>query len=971
MKKKNSYAACLLVSSLGLILPSGMSNGNEIGFVEDFALSEDREEILRQLVPGSEDYYYYHCLHYQNEGKLDKVDELLTQWIKRGKNARNKEIANRQALLRYESDPGKSLDYIKKELGVRFEHRKETLGGEKTDLPTRLNPNLISRETLKKKAFKNSENLSGFEDSALDWLIGEGLDETRLRHLLSRLQRPDYEQLPKLALRDLAAKHSGGFGSHSIHSQLLLSQMDYLIRKSPGLLSNQNFVNAYLTKLQPEPGVDLRFDREERNAHLRRLWSFASTLPPAFNSLKACVLYHRLTLEREEGRYDRALFMEYLKLPRQVFYINPDYLRSQERDKNYAASLSQNFEPWTLLVIVGTDEPLVRDYLMRFFVEESGKGRGFFGRSKGWGDFETYIKEEYLKEVYAEAMLVNGLGDAEEWYSMLGASRLQQLKERVDLDFSPTNKDCYNREDAVSLEVFVKNVKNLIVRVYEINTGNYYRQNKGEMTTALNLDGLVANEEQVHEYEEPSLRRVKRTFDFPSMEGPGAYIVEFIGNGKTSRALIRKGKLSHIVRTSVAGHVFTILDEKNRRIEGASIWLDSHYYKADEEGAITVPFTNQPAANQPIVISDGAFSSLAQFEHQGEKYDFQAGFHVEREALLAGEKAALIVRPALRLNGKPVTLSVLEDISLTIASADGEGVQSSYKASDFEIFEDRESIHELQVPSDLRQLVFTLSANVKSLSKNEKQNLSVSGSVSLNQIDATNRIEALIFGGDQNNHTLDLLGKTGESRPNRTVQVEIKHRDFHERVHVALQTNERGRIMLGELKDIEWINATGPEGTQERFHLDRDRRSLPQSVHARAGEKIRIPYMGPEEKPRRNQVSFHRKARRGFRSGSVRRASFARRFSGYFRPARWRILALLQGERRGSPHPHRRGRKARGLDLGRAPTSGNSQREASADRASEGRKRKFGRSPCQQHGIRPGACGGDAVSSSKADVRRS
>ena len=32
---------------------------------------------LKQLIPGTEDYYYYHCLHLQNTEQFDKVDELL------------------------------------------------------------------------------------------------------------------------------------------------------------------------------------------------------------------------------------------------------------------------------------------------------------------------------------------------------------------------------------------------------------------------------------------------------------------------------------------------------------------------------------------------------------------------------------------------------------------------------------------------------------------------------------------------------------------------------------------------------------------------------------------------------------------------------------------------------------------------------------------------------------------------------
>src|SRR5689334_12700129 len=33
--------------------------GGEIGFIEDFSLATDRGVPLKQLIPGTEDYYYY------------------------------------------------------------------------------------------------------------------------------------------------------------------------------------------------------------------------------------------------------------------------------------------------------------------------------------------------------------------------------------------------------------------------------------------------------------------------------------------------------------------------------------------------------------------------------------------------------------------------------------------------------------------------------------------------------------------------------------------------------------------------------------------------------------------------------------------------------------------------------------------------------------------------------------------------
>ena len=55
----------------------------EIGWIENFALATDRGGPLEQLIPGADDYYYYHCLHLQNTEKWDSVPPLLKAWVER------------------------------------------------------------------------------------------------------------------------------------------------------------------------------------------------------------------------------------------------------------------------------------------------------------------------------------------------------------------------------------------------------------------------------------------------------------------------------------------------------------------------------------------------------------------------------------------------------------------------------------------------------------------------------------------------------------------------------------------------------------------------------------------------------------------------------------------------------------------------------------------------------------------------
>lgn len=823
--------ACLSVA-IAFAPGRALLGAGEIGFVEEFALAEDRAKTLEGLVPGTEEAYYYTALHLQHSGKLDDVDKLLAAWIERhGRTERVFEIENRQAFLRYASAPRKSLDFLVDRLGLTFHHQREVPGA-KPELPTKLDPQLVSWEEFARRAFeRNPGTTDGFEDGALERLAAKDLDPSTRRHLLARLDRPDVPGLVRLVVDDLATKESRGFGSLRIHNLLLLDQLEECWKLRPALVGDAAFVNAYLVRLWPGADVDWRRDAKAREAYLERLWRFATRLPPAHNSLKVHILYHRLAHDRAQGVWDRARFLEYLKLPRSAPYVRAEYLRRDE-NRPYAANLGQDYRGATQLPPVGNDEPLVRSYLQQFFLEDAD-----------WSAYAPYIDERYLRELFAETKILAGLGDAEKLSSLLPPEKYQALKERVDIDFAWTNRTIFEPGDPVSLEVWTKNVKTLTVKVFELNTLNCYLETGRELDTAVDLDGLVANEETTHAYSDPPLRRVQRRFDFPELRKRGAWVVEFVGGGVASRALVLKGRLGYLERLGSAGHVFTVVDEAGRRVEGASLWLGGRRYQAEEDGRIVVPYSNAPGP-QKIVLEAGGFASLEGFAHRSEEYQLLAGFHVEREALVAGAKATVAVRPFLAVNGVPASLDLIEDATLEIESTDHDGVSTTKEVKDLKLAADAETTYEFQVPPRVARLKFALRGRVENLSQGKKVDLRAERTFELNGIDRTEKIEDIHLAQAGGAYHLELLGKTGEPRPDRPVRVWLKHRDFREPAEAVLQSDARGRVELGPLEGIAWVKAEGPEGTGDVWNLAGDWHDLPGAIHAVAGDAIYVPCAG-------------------------------------------------------------------------------------------------------------------------------
>ena len=823
----------------------------EITFVEDFSLAADRAAVLKQLIPGTEDYYYYHALHLLNIEQYEKARELTVPWYQRhGQTARLTEIQTRYSLLNYDKNPEASLDYLRKRLGLTYGHQRVQLGVE-PNLPVALDPQQITRDAFVNRADSQAvDHLDLYEDSAMDWLANRQMNVHRRRNFLGRLHRPDHDTLVKLIAEDLNSPDSGRFGSIPIHHKLLRTQLDELLKLRPELLNQQNFVTAYLIRLQPTADQDWRHTPELMQEYLERLWSFANRLSPIHNSLKAHVLYQQLVLDQKRGQYNKDRLIAYLKLPRRVGYLSKAMQESEDL-KRFPSDLNSDYSGATLLPPVGHDEPLVRKYLEHFLVDAANTK-----------EFEPYISDVYLRHLFAETKILNGLGQPEQWASLLPPELFQQLKDRIEIDFAPTNKTQFGPNDAVSLDIHTKNINTLIVKVFEINTGNYYREFEREVDTDVNLDGLVANIEQTHSYDAPPLRRVARKFAFPQLSKPGVYVIDFIGNGRSSRALVRKGRLRHLVQTSAAGQVFTVLDDDNHPVKDASIWMAGHEYTPAASGLITVPFSSAPRS-QSIVISRGGFSSLTHFQHEGENYSLTTGFYVDRESLLKRQTAEVVIRPGLQLNGNPSSLKLLEDVKLVITSTDLDGIPSTQEIPDFEVFEDRETTHEFKTPPRLATISFTLSAKVKQWSAGgQKVDLSSSESFSLNEIERTERIEDLHLLKSSAGYVLELRGKTGESRASRPVQFAIKHRDFRQPFQVVLKTDPAGRIALGSLGEIASVTATGPETTAHTWWLRGDAHTYSHTVQGKVGEAITLPFLPMPSlpaaggKPERREVSL-------------------------------------------------------------------------------------------------------------------
>ncbi|HEV7405749.1 MAG TPA: hypothetical protein VGO11_22590, partial [Chthoniobacteraceae bacterium] len=289
-----------MLAAAPIYAQSGRSTEDQVGCVEKFALATDREAVLSQLIPGSEEFYFYHALHFQNSRQKEKLAAIMEQWAKRFPNSeQRKMIENREALLTYDANPQATLKFLRERLNLQFNHQQE-VRDRKPNLPTALEQSRVARDVFLAESLRNPDDLGPLSEAALEDLVRDKtkLRPAQVRSLLSRLKRPDLPNLVDVIAADLATKESRGFGEFEIHRALLPEQLDDLAKRIPALYENQAFVTARMKKLSPGADTDVEFDPAEREAWLDRAWAYASKLSGAFNSLKANLLYQRLQHDR-------------------------------------------------------------------------------------------------------------------------------------------------------------------------------------------------------------------------------------------------------------------------------------------------------------------------------------------------------------------------------------------------------------------------------------------------------------------------------------------------------------------------------------------------------------------------------------------------------------------------------------------------------------------------------------------------
>jgi hypothetical protein len=341
-------------------------------FLEEFALDtsiDARNDLLKRLVPGSEDAFYYESLvllqkleAILQQKKIDleklpvelnqeeveifeRVKQKITESSSRNRDDVESKLKMRFYLLSYPIDPAASCKYLMQLHGIdllTFNRNQETISSDtsleesnnsETRHPSVLDPNFFSESKLNAMfqteyldCLRNSSD--PFEPIAIPFLYNLPLqsnydDYLVIKYILENagiapISLPGFvKRLAKaVATRFSQKKEDVQMYDRLDLKGLTLMQLSELAEELPAILSDMNFVVLYLTKLQPATDklpndtIDQFTPDDVVNEYLDKALEFLSKVPSGAEKWKRMALHKKLVLNLYHENYDSDMFLE-------------------------------------------------------------------------------------------------------------------------------------------------------------------------------------------------------------------------------------------------------------------------------------------------------------------------------------------------------------------------------------------------------------------------------------------------------------------------------------------------------------------------------------------------------------------------------------------------------------------------------------------------------------------------------------
>lgn len=292
---------------------------------------------------------------------------------------------------------------------------------------------------------------------------------------------------------DAGARQLQGLGKVHLRHQLSEEQLEEMRERLPSLRESDTYVRERLCRMHPPEHVDLGQEEVARDAYLTRVNDFAASLGPKFTHLTLFALYHRLAFAVRAGRFDTDLFLRYLAVPRRDRPFRSSGYGDLREQHLFAALDRLPAAELALPPPTPSDDAALCVQFLERLAEETASAQGARDVAGAWGRVEgtpaaavwervaQLVEDRAVDEARFRAAL-HAVQSSEELSTLLTCASPEQRREAaraedvVEITFSAATPAVWSPQDRVELDVRVKNVDELLIKVFEINTTSFYRE---------------------------------------------------------------------------------------------------------------------------------------------------------------------------------------------------------------------------------------------------------------------------------------------------------------------------------------------------------------------------------------------------------------------------------------------------------------------------------------------------------------
>ncbi|OMJ83724.1 hypothetical protein SteCoe_15266 [Stentor coeruleus] len=601
--------------------------------------------------------------------------------------------------------------------------------------------------------------------------------------------------------------------------KMIKSQLKDLSKIDKNVWKNDDFVKAWVMKKYYAKSEEMNIS--QKYEYFKYVFAKIENNKQLPNSIKSVLLYNILICEIKLGKCEEVWFMKYLPYHRSYSY----YLESGVDGYSYN----------TYSHLFCIDLSLGEDAILRYYIE------GLFEKGlKIYNKLSKFLKEDYLMKFKTEALQVKG-----EPLEKLDKKYINsQLLTSIELEPCKDNPKEFTRKENVKISMRIKNIQRLLVKVLELNPKNYYMKSNQEITSNIKLDGLVAKSEYTYEFSESPQIRLIKEFEFSELANKvGIFVIEFFGNSRQSRIIIKKGSLRYISKQIPSGHEFYILNEDNELCKKSGLYLDTRYYESDKTGRILIPYA-KTSSQKNIILTDRKISEFVQnFPQLNEYYKLRTAFIIHEEQFVAGKTVTIYLKPKLFINGVQTSCTLLKKPKCSVKFTDCDNILSIKNFGDLEIDDSGKALElSFEFPAHISKLDIEFSSEVE---LNDKTMLPLN-SLYVKTFNHTTNIVSLFLCFNENGYEFLMKGRNGEPIINQTIKLELSHVYWNNPISYFLTTNSQGKIILGQLSDIKSMKAsfTNANNLIQYYSWEisnfKEKIEYPENIRICEGDEIKI-----------------------------------------------------------------------------------------------------------------------------------